>query len=83
MATAEKIRSILQATSVATSTGLVKVSASFGVAALTPSDDSAALASADLLKRADEALYRGKLTGRNRVVQAVEDRPSRQLELMS
>ena len=44
-------------------------SASFGVAALTPSTDSTVLSSAALLRRADEALYRSKLAGRNRVMQ--------------
>lgn len=82
-ATAEKIRAILHATPVATSTGPLKVSASFGVAALTPSNESATLASAALLKRADEALYRSKLAGRNRVMQMDDERPSRRLELIS
>ena len=68
-ATAEKIRAILQATPVVTSAGPLKISASFGVAALTPSSDSPALCSAALLRRADEALYRSKLAGRNRVMQ--------------
>jgi len=67
-ATAEKIRAILQATPIATSAGPLKISASFGVAALTPSSDSTTLSSAALLRRADEALYRSKLAGRNRVM---------------
>jgi diguanylate cyclase (GGDEF)-like protein len=69
-ATAEKIRAILQATPVHTSAGPLKISASFGVAALTPSGDSTAISSASLLRRADEALYRSKLAGRNRVMLA-------------
>lgn len=68
--TAEKIRAILQATPVITSAGPLNVSASFGVAALTPSNDSAALSAAALLRHADEALYRSKLAGRNRVMHA-------------
>ena len=67
--TAEKIRSILQETPITTSAGPLRISASFGVAALTPSTDSATLSSAALLRRADEALYRSKLAGRNRVMQ--------------
>jgi diguanylate cyclase (GGDEF)-like protein len=82
-ATAEKIRTILHATPIATSTGPLTVSASFGVAALTPSDDSAVLASEALLKRADEALYRSKLAGRNRVMQTDDDSSVRPLELIS
>jgi diguanylate cyclase (GGDEF)-like protein len=69
-ATAEKIRTILQATPVLTSAGPLRISASFGVAALTPTSDSTALSSAALLRRADEALYRSKLAGRNRVMLA-------------
>jgi two-component system, cell cycle response regulator len=81
-ATAEKIRALLHATPIATSTGPLRVSASFGVATLTASNDAAALASAVLLKRADEALYRSKLAGRNRVMRADDETP-RALELIS
>jgi diguanylate cyclase (GGDEF)-like protein len=70
--TAEKIRTVLQATAVVTSAGPLRVSASFGVAALTPSNDSAEICSAELLRRADEALYRSKLAGRNRVMHTEE-----------
>jgi two-component system cell cycle response regulator len=66
--TAEKIRAILQASPVLTSAGPLRISASFGVAALTASNDSADICSAELLRRADEALYRSKLAGRNRVM---------------
>jgi diguanylate cyclase (GGDEF)-like protein len=69
-ATAEKMRAILQATPVLTSAGPLMISASFGVAALTPTSDSTALSCAALLRRADEALYRSKLAGRNRVMLA-------------
>jgi two-component system, cell cycle response regulator len=67
-ATAEKVRTKLQATPIITSAGPLMISASFGVAALTPSTDSTALSSAALLRKADEALYRSKLAGRNRVM---------------
>ena len=66
--TAEKVRTRLQATPIITSAGPLMISASFGVAALTPSSDSTALSSAALLQRADAALYRSKLAGRNRVM---------------
>jgi diguanylate cyclase (GGDEF)-like protein len=83
-ATAEKIRALVHASSVTTSSGLLKISASFGVAALTPSSDPAALCAATLLKRADEALYRSKLAGRNRVMQMDEERQTtKDLELIS
>jgi len=66
-ATAEKIRAILAHTPVASTAGPLKVSASFGVSELVSSADSAKLAAASLLRRADEALYCSKLAGRNRV----------------
>jgi two-component system cell cycle response regulator len=71
-ATAEKIRTILQASPVVTSAGPLRISASFGVATLVPSNDSAEACSAELLRRADEALYRSKLAGRNRVMHTEE-----------
>jgi diguanylate cyclase (GGDEF)-like protein len=66
-ATAEKIRAVLQATPVMTRAGPLQISASFGAAALAPSSDSAPLCAALLLRQADEALYRSKVAGRNRV----------------
>jgi diguanylate cyclase (GGDEF)-like protein len=68
MATAEKIRALLHATPVITSAGPLTISASFGVAALTPSSDATVVSPAGLLRRADRALYRSKLAGRNRVM---------------
>jgi two-component system, cell cycle response regulator len=67
LATAEKIRAILESTPIMTSAGALNVTVSLGVAALTAGYDAAAFTSAALLRRADEALYRSKLTGRNRV----------------
>lgn len=66
-ATAEKIRMGLQATPIMTSAGPLQISASFGAAELAPATDSALLSASTLLRRADEALYRSKLAGRNKV----------------
>jgi diguanylate cyclase (GGDEF)-like protein len=68
--TAEKIRTIVESTPVMTSAGPLNISASFGVAALAPSCNAIAFSSASLLQRTDEALYRSKLAGRNRVTVA-------------
>jgi two-component system, cell cycle response regulator len=68
--TAEKIRTILAATPILTSAGPLNISASFGVASLAPSSHANAFSSEALLRRADEALYRSKLAGRNRVTVA-------------
>jgi two-component system cell cycle response regulator len=69
-ATAEKIRMIVSATPVQTSAGALNISASFGVATLAPSSAPAAFSAAALVRRADEALSRSKLAGRNRVTVA-------------
>jgi two-component system cell cycle response regulator len=68
--TAEKIRMIVAATPIITSAGPLNISASFGVAVLAPSSNAAEFSSEALLRRADEALYRSKLEGRNRVTVA-------------
>ena len=66
-ATAEKIRAIVETTPIVTSCGPLHISASFGVAALAPTSNATAFSAAALLQCADEALYRSKLAGRNRV----------------
>jgi two-component system, cell cycle response regulator len=70
VSTAEKIRTIVEVTPIMTSVGPLNISASFGVAALAPSCSAISFSSASLLQRADEALYRSKLAGRNRVTVA-------------
>ncbi|WP_018864180.1 diguanylate cyclase [Thioalkalivibrio sp. ARh3] len=57
--TAERCRSTLSATPIAG----VEVTATFGVAELKPDDGLD-----ELLRRADRRMYRGKATGRNRVI---------------
>ena len=62
---AERLRQELMKTEVTTSDGeIVKITASLGIAQL----DSRNVSLDDLMKRADEALYEAKRTGRNRVV---------------
>lgn len=59
---AEKLRDRVQASGINSSAGRIDVTASFGVALAPPG-----LPAAGALKRADEALYRAKEAGRNRV----------------
>ena len=63
---AERIRKRLEQTEVRTSSGPLKVTASFGVAAVHGPDCRAS--GKDLLAKADAALYEAKRAGRNRVV---------------
>ena len=60
---AERVRRAIAAIRIKTAAGRVQVTASIGAAELIPQDVSIA----DLLARADEALYRAKQSGRNRV----------------
>lgn len=62
---AERLRQTIAAASFAEVAGGAGITISLGVAAWTPGDDEAALS-----KRADQALYRAKADGRNRVTRA-------------
>ena len=64
---AERLRSTVSSDRIATMAGPLSVTVSIGVAAQHPSDTTVA----DVLGRADAALYRAKREGRNRVVLAV------------
>jgi len=63
---ADRVRLRINTSSVETGDGEISVTASIGVATLQPGDDSLEA----LLQRADEALYRAKQAGRDRVVAA-------------
>lgn len=65
---AERIRRQIEATPIETPSGTLRLTASFGVAAI--KGPGCRRAAADLLARADAALYEAKRTGRNRVVAA-------------
>jgi two-component system cell cycle response regulator len=71
-ATAEKIRLGCASAPMPTANGRVAVTASFGVAAITPQVDATTATAATLLGRADAALYRSKNAGRNRVSSAAD-----------
>ena len=64
VACAERIRQRLESQPLVPSVG--RMTASFGVAMLAHDEESA-----DLLRRADQALYRSKKEGRNRVTQSI------------
>lgn len=69
-AAAEKIRAQCANSTVPTSTGNLRITASFGVVALGPTSDSPAAVGESLLRQADAALYSSKRQGRNRVTLA-------------
>ncbi|MBI4893719.1 MAG: diguanylate cyclase [Acidobacteria bacterium] len=64
VAQAERLRAAIEATPIDSTAGMVEVTASFGVTTLEP---ESGLGVEDLIKAADEALYRAKGLGRNRV----------------
>ncbi len=64
LACAERIRQRLESQPLAPQVG--RLTASFGVAMLAPKEEGG-----DLLRRADQALYRSKKEGRNRVTQSI------------
>ena len=61
---AERVRALIAASSISTETGEIHVTMSFGVAVM---QEGRGEDGEELLKRADEALYRAKNNGRNRV----------------
>ncbi|WP_042357295.1 histidine kinase N-terminal 7TM domain-containing diguanylate cyclase [Bacillus rubiinfantis] len=65
---AEKVRKLLQDTPLQTATETISITASFGVASLSPDANTLDF----LLQEADEALYRSKESGRNKVSLAEE-----------
>jgi diguanylate cyclase (GGDEF)-like protein len=67
---AEKIRAECACAPMSLSTGDLEVTASFGVASLSPVPQSVESAAAVLLREADAALYNSKHEGRNRVTVA-------------
>ncbi len=89
LALAERIRQAVEQPAIDTDTGLVSVTASCGVAT---SGAENPIPANELLKLADEALYRAKAAGRNRCelaggfsegVAEAKDRPSEQISLKS
>jgi two-component system, cell cycle response regulator len=70
MQATEKVRAAIAAEPFATSAGRIAVSASFGVATLTPDGDDATQRIDQLIATADARLYTSKHSGRNRVTGA-------------
>ncbi len=67
LALAERLRAAIAAAPVASAAGALPITASFGVAVLDPARP---VAVKELLRRADQAMYRAKHEGRDRVVLA-------------
>jgi two-component system, sensor histidine kinase LadS len=66
LAVAEKIRSMVGATAFSTRGGDARVTASFGVVSTGPNGPDISLKIDDMIKTADECLYRAKSGGRDR-----------------
>ncbi|GAB3741103.1 hypothetical protein GCM10028794_26470 [Silanimonas algicola] len=64
---AERLREAIAAVPVQTTAGPLSLTASFGVASLEPGSTRRPAGAADLVARADAAMYRAKQGGRNRV----------------
>lgn len=65
---AERIRKLIESTSVAVLTGSISVTVSFGALTIENTSLMEEMSMAVILAKADECLYRAKETGRNRVV---------------
>jgi two-component system, cell cycle response regulator len=66
VAVAEKIRTLISATPFTTRDGEARVTASFGVVSTGPNGPDISLKVDDMIKNADECLYRAKAGGRDR-----------------
>ena len=62
---AERLRKLVQNTSIDTKEGTVNITVSIGVSSYSPTETSSVQ---ELIRRADEAMYKAKEAGRNRVV---------------
>ena len=71
---AERVRARLANTAVEVTDAVLRVTASFGIAAATSGDKAPAME--DLLAAADRALYQAKAKGRNRVMVAPNESPT-------
>lgn len=68
---AERLRQLIERTPVIVDDKSVSFTASFGVATLVPAQETENITYEQLLKKADDCLYRAKQTGRNKVVSCV------------
>lgn len=68
MAVAERLRILAAETAIAFEDKTISITASFGVAAISPTPQNLSLTSEDLIRAADKCLYEAKAQGRNRCV---------------